>query len=686
VYTAGHPVDDNGYVLVVFRQMGDFGEPQFDEPGAPNYCSVSTTGDCVIRPRWGVKSFTRPWTKALHLQVTRGYLDRGEEVAVTFGDRSGGSPGWRMQTFCEHTFEFKTLVDPIATFEFKELPASPTLRVIAGEPVRAVCIAPSQVAAGERFDYHLKLEDRWGNPVGAPTRLTARLDAPGVHTVDATDPETGLSATSNPISVGGEAPDQPSADAGAVSGRRRRLNRYWADFHGQSEETVGSNSIDDYFSFARDVGLVDIVGHQGNDFQVTDEFWRTIDATSKACYEPGRFVTFPGYEWSGNTPLGGDRNVYFTGGGGRIVHSCTDLLPGKETRYAVAMTADDLFAELRKQTRPRAFVFAHVGGRYADLSMHDEEIELAVEVHSAWGTFEWLVDDALRRGYRIGIVANSDGHKCRPGASYPGATSFGSLGGLTCVLAGQLDRRNVAAALRARHCYATTGNRPLVDLALTTPGGRTATMGDVVEPAAGSATLRVRVAGTAPIQDVEVRNGLDVVKTVRPYGRDDLGRRLKIAWSGAEVRGRARMCAWDGELRARGNVIEKIEPINFWNPDRQPERIGKTRVRWRSITTGGTAGLILTLARPNAGAVELSTAQQTLTRAVRSVGLRPKTWKCGGLRKEVRMLRLPDRGRTRDFAFELPLRDLRPGDNPIYVRVTQEDGHMAWTSPVYVLR
>ncbi|MFO7897500.1 MAG: DUF3604 domain-containing protein, partial [Planctomycetota bacterium] len=259
-YTAGHPVDDNGYVLIVFRQMGDFGEPQFDDPAAPNYCSVSTTGDCVIRPRWGVKNFTRPWTKALHLQVKRGYLDRGEKVIVTFGDRAGGSPGWRMQTFCEHTFEFKTLVDPIATFEFKELPESPTLRVVAGEPVRAVCIAPSQVAAGERFAYHLKLEDRWGNPVGAPKRLTARLDAPGVHTVDARDPRTGLSATSNPISVAGQAADQPSADAGAVSGGRRRLNRYWADFHGQSEETVGSNSIDDYFSFARHVGLVDIAG------------------------------------------------------------------------------------------------------------------------------------------------------------------------------------------------------------------------------------------------------------------------------------------------------------------------------------------------------------------------------------------------------------------------------------------
>ncbi len=706
-YTAGHPVDDSGYVLVVFRQIGDFGEPQFDDPTAPNYCSVTTGGDCVIWPSWGAKRYIRPWAKALHLQVTKGYLDRGESVVVTFGDTAGGSPGWRMQTFCEKTFEFKTLVDPIATFQFKELPESPTLEIIPGKPARAVCITPSQAVAGEQFDYHLKLEDRWGNPVGIPDRRTARPNSPGAQTVEATDPDTGLSSTSNPIDVrdGAELANVETKTAGNndLAFGKPELNHYWADLHGQSEETVGTNSIDDYFTFARDIGFLDITGHQGNDFQVTDRFWREIEAKSKAFCKPGRFVTFPGYEWSGNTPLGGDRNVYFTSEGGRIVHSCTDLLPGRETRYPIAATADELFAELRRQARPRAFMFAHVGGRYADLSMHDDQLEPAVEVHSAWGTFEWLLDDALRRGYRVGIVANSDGHKCRPGASYPGAKSFGSLGGLTCVLARKLDRRSIAAAIRARHCYATTGNRPLLDLTLTLSKGDTAMMGDVVElsqdDGSSHPVLRFNAVGTGAIQQVEVRNGLDTLTTLRPYGEDDLGRRVKITWSGAEVRGRARMTRWDGALCVRGNAIEHIEPINFWNPDRQPERTGEAAVRWRSTTTGGTCGLILTLADRNAGAVELNTAQREVTSEVASIGLRPTTWECGGLRKQIQMLRLPDndirpdtdgtnlnRVRPRcSLAFELPLPDLQPGDNPIYLKLTQEDGHTAWTSPVYVL-
>ena len=74
-YVAGHPVDDSGYVKIVFRSVGDFGTPQFDDPAAPNYCVVSTSGDCRIEPRWDPKGHTRPWSRALFLKVRGGFLD-----------------------------------------------------------------------------------------------------------------------------------------------------------------------------------------------------------------------------------------------------------------------------------------------------------------------------------------------------------------------------------------------------------------------------------------------------------------------------------------------------------------------------------------------------------------------------------------------------------------------------------
>ena len=670
-YTAEHPIDDSGYIKIVFRFAGDFGIPQFENPSALNFCQVSTTGDCRIQPRWDPKGHTRPWGRALYLKVLGGFLNTGEQITVIFGDTSGGSRGWQMQTFCEETFEFKTLVDPIATYEFKELPTSPVLRIVAGPPVRAICIAPSQVETNTPFTTHLKLEDRWGNPTGQAHSITHPGFAdPGVRRVTAEDHTTGLTAQSNPIQIVTDP---------------KPVHPYWGDLHGQSEETIGSNSIDSYFAFARDYARLDITAHQGNDFQVTDELWDRINATAERYYTPGSFVTFPGYEWSGNTPLGGDRNVYFTGKGGHIVHSCTDLLPNKQSIYEIAPTATELFSALETQQHPRAFAFAHVGGRYADLSMHNEKIELAVEVHSAWGTFEWLVDDALRHGYHVGICANSDGHKGRPGASYPGARKFGSYGGLTCVLAHDLTREAIFEALQSRHFFATTGNRCLVDVSLLSDTETAAMMGDIVSKTEGIVPeLRVSVTGTTAIENVEIRNGTEVIKTLRPYNQKDLTNRVKVIWRGAEVKGRERLSVWDGQLAVQGNTILNVEPINFWNVDEQPGWLGGSTVVWRSITTGGLAGLILTLEDPLTGVLTIETSQANVDCPVADIQLIPQIWSCGGLGKQVEVYRLPEKHHALEFTCVLALDSLHPGDNPIYIRVTQEDGHMAWTSPIYV--
>jgi len=94
-----------------------------------------------------------------------------------------------------------------------------------------------------------------------------------------------------------------------------------------------------------------------------------------------------------------------------------------------ASTAAELFQAFADAGEWDVICYAHCGGRYADIrAAHDGRFEKSVEVHSSWGTFEWLLHDAFELGYRVGIVANSDGHKGRPGASYPGASMFGAIG------------------------------------------------------------------------------------------------------------------------------------------------------------------------------------------------------------------------------------------------------------------
>ena len=86
---------------------------------------------------------------------------------------------------------------------------------------------------------------------------------------------------------------------------------WWGDFHAQSEETIGTNSARDYFAFARDLAFCDFVGHQGNDFQISNAFWHRLNDLYREFDAPGRFVTLPGYEYSPLTHLGGDRNIFF---------------------------------------------------------------------------------------------------------------------------------------------------------------------------------------------------------------------------------------------------------------------------------------------------------------------------------------------------------------------------------------
>lgn len=669
-YTCGFPIDDSGYLKITFRSVTDVGDPQFEDPLAPNYCMVTTNGNCRIETRWDPKGHYRPWSRALFLMVRGGYLDRGEEIKVVFGDTSQGSPGWRMQTNCTERFEFRTFVDPIATYQFKQLPASPALKIGPGKPIRAICLAPSQIEINRPFIYFLKLEDRWGNPTAEPQRYTHQgFDREGLQTILAEDTATGLSARSNPVQV---------------QTQDRAVKKFWADFHGQTGETVGERSIEDYFRFARDFGLLDIAAHSANDFQVTDEFWEHINQVTHRFYQPGTFVTFPGYEWSGNTPLGGDRNVYFESEGGQITRSSTELLPGNHSIYKNSPNAVDLFQNLSEKSGPRPFAFAHVGGRYANLDMHDPETELAVEIHSAWGTFEWILSDAFERRYRIGICANSDGHKCRPGASYPGAAKFGSLGGLTCVLAPQLDRESIVYALRARHFYATTGNRPLIDLKLLVDGVPLS-MGDTAEIGVETPHLHLSLIGTAPIDQVEIRNASTVIHRVRPYNQGDLGKRVKIIWRGAQVRGRDRLVHWDGDLFVHNNSVLNAVPLNFWNADHPLTQRNAHTLTWKSVTTGGTAGMILTLENLETGTIKINTRQGDIEVDIASIGLEPLIWDFGGLHKEINIYRLPDRQEITPFTLELPLTGLHPGDNPIYIHLVQEDEHRAWTSPIYLL-
>ena len=126
------------------------------------------------------------------------------------------------------------------------------------------------------------------------------------------------------------------------------LRRYWGDLHGQSGETIGMGSAESYFHYARDLAFIDMVGHQGNDFQITDEFWAKLNRLTAELDMPGRFVCLPGYEWSGNTGMGGDRNMFFRREGRPIRRSSHILVEGETSTDACTPPTS---CSARSQTR-----------------------------------------------------------------------------------------------------------------------------------------------------------------------------------------------------------------------------------------------------------------------------------------------------------------------------------------------
>ena len=497
--------------------------------------------------------------------------------------------------------------------------------------------------------------------------------------------------------------DEMVTEAGPLIVRESPVAGFWGDLHGQSGETVGVGRIESYFDFARNKSFLDVTSHQGNDFQMNAAFWDRLNDLTAERDEPGRFVVFPGYEWSGNTAVGGDHNVFFRHEG-RAIRRCSHaLLEDRSELSSDCNTLTDLYRALADED---CVMYAHVGGRYANIAYdHDAKLETAVEMHSAWGSFEWILTDGFKLGRRVGVVCNSDGHKGRPGASYPGSSTFGAYGGLTCFLTDRLDRDAIFEAMRRRHHYGTTGCRMHMDVSASLPGGGTlyernpdavpdtpthqvdtAIMGDIVKVTGETAELSVAVAAHAGIERIELRNGETVLETVRPYTEDDLGNRVRVLWSGAEYRGRGRNTTWRGRAQFSDGPIARFETINLWNPERLFEQRGSRAIVWDTITTGNYMGFDAWLDGGRGGTLAIATNRGDLNVELEDLGLDDVTLDAGGLQRRLRCFRLPEEPLAREISFSRTVNLNTSGDTPLWICVTTEDGYQAWSSPIYLFR
>jgi len=496
------------------------------------------------------------------------------------------------------------------------------------------------------------------------------------------------------------------------------LHLFTGDLHSHCNIGYGHGSIEDSYRNARlqldfacvtahswwadmpeaDVRLAQTVAYHRAGFQRTAETWPAFREVVEANHAPGRFISFLGCEW--HSMAYGDHHIVFGSPAGEIIPAA-DL--------------DEMRRELRTLAArgvPALLIPHHIGYRRGYRGINWDaftpEFSPVVEIMSMHGCSE--SDEAacpmlhtmgprdgastyqhgLAAGHIVGAVGSTDHHSAHPG-------SYGH--GRVAVWADALTRDGILAALRARRCYALTGDR--IDLRFSING---APLGSALPPA-DVREIAVEVRGGAALDTIELLHNNRVIErwrgadaTVSPWAAP-LKVCLEVGWGE-----KGHNVDWDVVLAVTGGRLLGVEP-RFRGHDVVAPQAGDEECyafsRWERLdanavhfatrtwgnpttTTAGTQAICLELAGDAAtrlhGTINGIPVAATLGEllAASSAG-----YLGGFLTPAHRFHRAVPAGR---FAGAFTLRPRAPGPRRDWytVRVRQINDQWAWSSPVWV--
>lgn len=693
-------IDDTGSIRIAWRNPSDWGVPQFSKPSDPGYSSVSVDGNAKVKMESDY--FERPFINSIIVTVYDGFLTEGDTIVVVLGDNSQGSEGIRAQTFCEEHHEFRVYVDPFGSRRYQRLPHDIDFPIHAGKASEIHAVAPAFHHDDRRNELLIRAVDLHGNIADtfedliSVDRITVDDNSSFFHRdVFFSSQNKGVMRIDLPedleIGIHYFILKCKNAELSCISSvhivKRDATKLYFGDMHGQTSLTVGTGSLTKYFSFARDCAGMDFCGWQGNDFQINDEKWNEVRKATEAFNQKNAFITFLGYEWSGLTPNGGDHNVFFLQDSPTFYPSSNWLeSPDSVDISENAPTIPDLFEKMKD--RKDVMIIPHIGGRYGTLKYFNPEFTPVIEVHSHHGTFEWFIFDAMKARCKVGFIANSDDHTCRPGMSYPlskdgRASSFDVTSGFAAVYADTLSRESIWAAIRSRYCYATTFSRIVLDVALD--GHHMGEDVGVIDPSG----LFVTVNGNTPIDTIDLYNWERNIGHVNLREKDK--DRIRIAWSGVRVRTRRKSTKWDGNLKIVNGSIIEAEEYAFDRKDQGIKEQTDTTLRWTSNTSGDYDGLLIRLRHDENTELEFNSEQVSFKIKISEITEELKIFHAGGVNLKVEVSLANQKCEDLDDHiaacnitrhFESVAKN-PTGGNAYWVRVLLEDGNMAWSSPIF---
>lgn len=690
---------------VVVRGGGRRVSVQTGDPSKAGYVTVRSSNPDAVFTR------SRPWAEwqsfqlrggAVPFRLSGAALEEGDTITITYGDRSGGGPGIKLQESSSDQVILHVYVDIEGRGDTLR-PKWPSFEVLGRSEVRYVnAVAPSIVEPNEPFTLAVRAEDRMKNlssgvmPAlevqvnGKPFRKVAagspamsllenvRVGEPGIYRFTVRNADGSIQATSNPVRV----EDDPA------------YRVYWGDTHGHTAFAEGQGSPDGYYRFGRDVARLDFLSLSEHDQWMDDSEWRSLMEMISKYEVPGKFTAILGFEWTSRIEYGGHHNVFFRTTPDRR------RVPNQE-----AALLDELYDGLRRQNGPDDVLIIPHAHQAGDWTNSDPEMERLVEIQSGHGTFDWFGNKYLLNGYQVGFVGASDNHNGHPGYSGIGNRQ---LGGLAAALAPENSPDEIFSALRDRATYATTGERILLDATLN---------GERMGGRQGDASVRridCRVNGTAPIDAIDVIKNGTIIYTKR-FLEGDVS---SDAWvqitleSSTEVVGERVVPRggrpWKGTMRVKGaRLIEHRDPW-FTQPATYhvaQSATGRNQIDFDLPTRGRGKSLLLRLSGASPDTVVTVDMEATTesrgsggyARVPQELPANMVDFRLGDLqgqveRKEYQVLGYTDAlsaqivtsGQALDQEFSFTDQgEARSGDY-YYLRVRQIDGSMAWSSPFWV--
>ncbi len=731
-------IADGAWIKATFKFYSDWALFQTSDPTAANYVSAEYQAGPLcegqspatvqsLKVRFDQKGHERPFQKAVIVDTVDGYLKPGDHIIIRLGDRRGGGPGTRVQTFVEEGFRFRCYVDPLGTSRFCDIPGDVVIDIVPGPPAQLVIAGSRMLRPREPLTLGVRAEDAWGNTCfneWETVRIVASRDGKQVYEKEFDLADEGWcfaefddlpTDTAGELVVTASIVDRPEvADATfyvTIDPDTPCPRALFGDLHVHSDNTVGTNSTVYNLSYGRDIARLDYLGYTANDFQITKDNWDEDVKLINSLNEDGKFVCYPGTEWCGNSCAGGDHNVVFLHGKtpefpfdakGNIARSFEwneDM--ESDTIQPGAWPLEELWATYIHDPEGH-LIMPHVGGRRCIMDWYHPVMDRLVEITSAWGHFPWLYQEVAARGYKLGASANGDEHRGRCGGGVPGTAVFGTKGGVTGLVCDTLDRESVGKALRARHTWATTGERIV---ALAWCGNHM--MGDEFDHS-GPAQIEYRFLGDAGWDEIAAFDHTGLIWTRNLYRETGLSdRHIRVRIGGARIRDRYRWADWRGTIDIRNGVINSFNGRGLEHLEETVWRSGPTSIGFRTDTYGdadsvevdvsnlsrckirvaGTIDGYVKVGNPLEGnpfvhcpefELEVSGAELMEKGAVRK--------ELGGTELFVAVERISDGEMPRDVsgAFELDPQNGPHGFRPIYLQGRQVDDGKAWTSAMYI--